>query len=301
MTNIQEAFDHMFRSIIGFSDENLTKTENLPDYTTNLGKLRTIVSELQVTAGKQKIETKGVTAYKLQLRNGLSALGADNARKLTAYAKLTRNKVLLAQVDYSESDFKRFTDESLKDYARNIYDCAESIVTQLTGYDITAATQTAFLAAINLYNDILTSPDLAETIRKQATETIVTLINVGNSYVADMAAAVEIVRIKEPIFYLGFKTAHKINVKGKIKLAVKVQTTDVNDEPVPKIAVTVTLNGGEVVLVKKTSAKGGIYIKSLAAGAYQFAFKKVGYVDQAVAVNVNDGEMTKVMVKMVNA
>ncbi|MCX6239766.1 MAG: carboxypeptidase-like regulatory domain-containing protein [Bacteroidia bacterium] len=300
MTNIQEAFDRMFRNIIGFSDENLTRTENLPNFTLNLGKLITIVSELQVAATNQKIDTKGVTKYKVQLRNQLITLGADNARKLTAYARLTWNPVLLGKVNYSESDFKKFTDDSLKDYARIVYNAAEPIVAQLADYDITVATQTAFLAAINDFRAALVSPDLVATIRKQATETIVNLLETGNDYVADMAAAVEIIRLKEPIFYLGFKTAQKVTVLGKVKLSVKGQTTDINDESIPRVTMTVTLNGG-VALVKKTSAKGGFYIKSLAAGTYQFTFKKAGYSDQSVVVNVNDGEMTKVMVKMGNA
>jgi len=39
----------------------------------------------------------------------------------------------------------------------------------------------------------------------------------------------------------------------------------------------------------------------MAAGTYQFIFKKVGYADQTVVVNVIDGEMSNVVVTMVNA
>jgi len=290
----------MFRNIIGFSDENPTKTENLPNFTTNLSKLKTTVSAIEVAAQQQNADTKGVTLYKLKLRNQLISLSADNARKLATYAKLTRNSELLGKVNYSESDLRKSTDESLMNSARIIYNSAEPIIVGLTDYDIRVATQTTFLAAINDFSEALGSPDLAATLRKQATENIVALLETGNCYVTDMAAAVEIVRIKEPLFYLGFKTAQKVTILGKVKLAVKGQTTDANDIPVPRVMMTITLNG-TVALAKKTSVKGGFYIRSLATGTYQFAFKKAGYADQTVTVNVNNGEMTKVMVKLVAA
>lgn len=300
MTNQQESRDLMFRNICVFSDGNTAITVNLPNYDTNLGNLKVTVRAIQVASEEQKIDTKGVTKFKLQLRELLATLGADNARKLSAFARLTKDTVLLGKVDYSATDFKRFTDDSLKDYARIIYKCAEPIIGQLTGYDISVDTQAAFLGAINDYGEVLVSPDTVMTIRKQATRKLMQLFETGDILVAEMATAVEIVRLKEPIFYLGFKTAHKINVKGKVKLSVKGHTLDVNGEPLPKVTMTVTLNGVDV-LVKKTFIKGGFYIKSLAAGAYQFTFKKIGFVEKTVTVNVNNGELTIVNVKLLTA
>jgi len=299
MRNFQEAKDLMYRNIIQFSDGNIVITGILPDYNTNLGKLKITVDAIQAAAEEQKIDTKGITKYKLQLRMLLILLSADNARKLTSYAKLSKNPVLLSQVNYTETDFKRFSDESLKDYARIIYNSAESNVSLLENYDITVETQATFLGAINDFNEVLVSPNLVETVRKQATKKLVMLFKEGDDYVANMAAAVEIVRLKEPVFYFGFKTAQKVTIKGRVRMSVKVQTTDANDQPLPKVTVNVTLNE-VVVLVKKTSAKGGFNLKSLAAGTYQFTFKKVGFADQTIVVNVNDGELTKLKVKMVN-
>ena len=151
-------------------------------------------------------------------------LGADTARKLTSFAKLTNNPILLGNVNLTETDFKRFSDESLKDYAQIIYNAAEPIVSELTNYDITADTQAVLLSAINIYNEVLASPNLAETIKKQATEKLALLFIECEGYVVNMAVAVEIVRLKEPIFYLGFKTAQKITVRGKVKLSLKGHT-----------------------------------------------------------------------------
>ncbi len=300
MNTIQESHERMFRSVISFSDENQGITGNLPNYNENLGKLNITVRAIKIAAEEQKLDTKGITKYKLQLRNQLITLGADTARKLTSFAKLTNNPILLGNVNLTETDFKRFSDESLKDYAQIIYNAAEPIVSELTNYDITADSQAVLLSAINIYNEVLASPNLAETIKKQATEKLALLFIEGDGYVVNMAVAVEIVRLKEPIFYLGFKTAQKITVRGKVKLSLKGHTVDVDGKPIAGVIYTATLNG-MVVLTKKTFKKGGFNRKSLAAGTYQFTFKKAGLADQIINVVVNNGELTRLKVIMVKA
>lgn len=300
MTANQEAHYRMYRKIISFSDENTAITENLPEYNVNLGRLKIVATAIEVISEEQKTSIKGITKYKLQMKNSLITLGADHARKLTSYAKLTNNPILLSKVNYTKSDFKRFSDESLKDYSQIIYNCAEPIVAQLTNYDITADSLDVLLVAINDYNDVLVSPDLAETIKKQATKKLIQQFREGASCVDNMAAAVEIVRIKEPIFYLGFKTAQKITVRGRVSLSLRGKTVDVNGQPVVGVAFTATLNDA-VVLTRKTSKKGGFNLKSLASGTYSFTFKKAGLADQTLHVVVNDGEMTKLNVIMLNA
>ena len=300
MNTIQESHQHMYRKVFGFSNENKHLTGGLPGYNENLGKLEIVVRAIEVAAEEQKLDSKGITKYKLQARNQLSTLGADTARKLTSFAKLTNNTVLLGKVSLTETDFKRFSDEALRDYAQIIYNAAQPNVSELANYDVTVDTQAQFLSAINIYNEVLASPNIAETIKKQATEKLVRLIIEGDGYVAKMAIAVEIVRLKEPIFYLGFKAAQKITVRGKVKLSLKGQTVTVNGEAVAFVTYTATLNG-VVILIRKTSKKGGFNQKSMVAGTYQFIFKKAGLADQTIDGVVNDGELTRLKVVMINA
>jgi len=300
MRNYQEAHYRMYRTVISYSDENTALTGNLPNYNVNLGKLKATVIAIEVAAEEQKTDIKGITKYKIQLKNQLIMLGADNARKLTSFAKLTNDPILLSKVNFTDSDFKRFSDEAIKNYSQVIYNCAIPLISQLENYDITADSLDAFEGAINDYNEVLVSPDLAETIKKQATIKLVRLFIEADGYVANMAAAVDILKLKESIFYLGFKTAQKITIRGRVKLLVKGQTVDNNGEPLPGVTITATLNG-EVVLVKKSSKKGGFYLKSMAEGIYQFTFKKGGFADQTINVVVNHGETTKLKVAMANA
>jgi hypothetical protein len=293
MANLEEAFERMFRNIIRISEENQSLTENLPNYNFNLGKLKTAADDLQVGTHNQKFNARSVIKYKRQLKNKLIAFIVENALKLTSYAKLTGNQQLLIETKTKTIGFKNLIDDSLSDRARIIYNLAEPIIAELESSDISATTQKIFLTAINDYHEAYASPDLAALLRKRANENIAILLEQGYGYVADMAAAVEIIRFKEPDFYLGFKAAQKVTVKGKIRFSVKGKTIDTNNKPISMVKVTVTLDGEEI-LVKKTSTRGVFYIKLLATGTYLFSFKKSGYFEQTIVVNVNYGEITKV-------
>ena len=77
-----------------------------------------------------------------------------------------------------------------------------------------------------------------------------------------------------------------------------------NGEPIKGVTVTFMPDGeplatmqvsnGEAVLSKTTADKGGFNIKSIPAGTYHVSFKKAGYTEQTMTVNVNDGELTVV-------
>ncbi len=121
-----------------------------------------------------------------------------------------------------------------------------------------------------------------------------------------MDAAVEIVRLAEDNFYIGYKSARKVISKGNSKLAVKGTVADAQGgAPIKGVTVTFVLYGAMAKtanvnpdFVKITAAKGGFNVKSLAAGTYQVTFKKAVYVLQTATVNVNDGELTIVNIAL---
>jgi len=130
-----------------------------------------------------------------------------------------------------------------------------------------------------------------------------------------MDAAVEIIRLTQPNFYNGYRTARKVISTGKSKLAVKGTITDAaTGEPLKGVTVSfcpecveptgqaaanaMSAAKEEVVLTKRTAEKGGFNIKSLPEGVYKVTAKKNGYKEQVVAVAVNDGEMGDLNVEL---
>lgn len=315
MTNEQESRLSMFFTVALYSDANATTTASLPSFNANLATLKGTTTQIQSISELQKFDKTGVTQGKNQLKASLIVLAADNARKITAYAKFTNNQTLLAEVSLTESDFRRCSDTALKDYAQIIYDRIQANLPALAGYSISAATQTTLLTAITTYNAAIATPRVGATVKSQATKQLAALFETGNAALANMDTAVEIIRLSQVNFYNGYKTARKIVETGIGSLAVKGFVTDAQTgEPLKGATILFSPTGGdatqsvaangiskskeEAILTKRTAEKGGFNIKSIPEGVYSVTIKKNGYKDQVVTVAITDGEMSDLNVEL---
>jgi len=310
MTNGQESHLNMQLTISKFCEENESAINLLPAFSSNLLILNTTNNQIQDIAGFQGIGTHGITSNKKQLRLSLNASASDDARKLTSFAKLTDNYTLLGEVNFSESDFKNFSDIEARDKAQIVYLKAQEHLPELPAYAINEESQMILQNNITSFSNVIVAPRIGITNKSQATKQLASLFKISTISLEKMDAAVEIVKLTEPIFYDGYKSARKVIRKGTGKLAVKGLVTETsNGQPIKGVTVTFLLDGatdklnaatseGQAKLSKITAAKGGFNIKSLAAGIYRASFKKMGYAEQVVTVNVNDGEITVVEVKL---
>lgn len=308
MTNGQESRLGMYLAERDFCKPYAAITANLPNFTTNLVTLENTILEIQSVAEQQKIDKKGGTVSKTQLAASLITLAADNARKLSTFAKFGNNQILLGEVHISESSFKNFSDTDLKDYAQIIYDRAQGNIADLTSYEITENTQTAFLAAINAYNTVLAAPRVNTTITSQATKQLVVLFETADAALVNMDAAIEIIRLSQPNFYNGYRTARKVINTGIGYLAAKGTVSDAaNGELLAGVTLKIIPNNGTTLLksvsgngelVKKTASKGGFNIKSLLEGTYTVTVTKPGYKDQVVTLAVTNGVLTVLDIKL---
>ena len=311
MTNEQESRFSMYLATTGFCDANATITANLPNFAANLTSVKTTCIQIQAISEQQRFDKTGITENKNQLKTNLITMASDNARKLMAYAKFTNNQTLLAEINITESDFKRAADTAVKDYAQIIYDRAQPIVATLSIYGITTASQTALLNAITNYNAILGAPRIGITVKSQATKQLVALLKLVDTALLNMDAAVEIIRLSQVNYYNGYKTARKIVSTGIGTLAVKGLVTDAESgEPVKGVTVSfvqenemmlsksATMGKIKPVVTKKTADKGGFNVKSMPAGTYQVKIKKEGYQEQLATVYVNDGELSELKLEI---
>jgi len=309
MTNQQESRLSMYLSFRDYQAGFTAITTPLPNYTTNSTTFVNTIPQIQAVAEQQKISKKGVTDNKNILKENLIVTTADYARKLGVYAKFTNNATLAQEVKFTEGKLRQVADTAVKDYAQIVYDRAQPIVATLATYGITAATQTALLAAITAYNASIGKPSVSRTESSQTTKQLETLFKTAETALANMDAAVEIVRISQPVFYTGYKNARKVVETGIGSLAVKGLVTDATTgEPVKGATLSFALDGNNGMakaaksatesVVKKTAEKGGFNIKSLPSGVYTVTIKKVGYADQVATVAVADGELTDLNIQL---
>lgn len=307
MNKKQENRFSMYLATVDFCELNTDITAPLPNFSTNLTNLKTICDRIQVIVETQAADTSGTTADKNVIRENLVVVAADAARKLMAFAKLSKNQKLLKEISFTETDLRRLPDTVLPETAKLIYDRAQANLPSLATYLITAETQTSLLQAITDYRQALASPRVEKISQEQATKQLAELFVAGDEALANMDAVVEIVRLSQPNFYTGYKLARKIIETGNTKLAVKGFITEaLTGAPIPGVTISFWPDGdamktyaaGDASLVKKTAEKGGFQVNSLPTGTYRVALQKVGYTEQTLTIFVNKGELTTVDVQL---
>lgn len=304
MTNDQENHLNTQLTVSGFCDNNSCSLNNFPAYTNSLTNLAEINSLINSVSGQQMLGLSGITNNKNQFRNNLIVLGADTSRKLTAYAILNNNLTLAGEVKYTETDLRRSSDLQLRDYVQIVYNKAQDIIEELTDYGITPATQEDLAINISSFNNVISAPRLGITTKSQATKQLAELFKQADITLEKLDAVVEIIRLTDPVFYNGYRSARKIVYKGNTKLSAKGTVTDAQSgEPVKGVVISFVLdgqtNGSATELVKKSAAKGGFMVKSLPVGTYHVSFKKSGYVEQQVTAYINEGDLTVLDVALV--
>jgi hypothetical protein len=307
MNKKQENRFSMYLVSVDFCEKNTEITKPLPSFSTNLTNLKTTCDQIHVIVEEQAADTSGTTAGKNDLRENLIVLGADTSRKLVAFAKLSKNQILLKEINYTESDLRHLPDTVLADTVKLIYDRAQTHLDSLASYMVTEKTQAALLQAITDYKAVLASPRVEKVSQVQATKQLAELFVAGDTALENMDAVVEIVRLTQANFYVGYKAARKIVEAGNRKMSVRGLVTDEQTgEPVKGVVIsfwpdgdaTKTYAADEATLVKKTAEKGGFYVSSMPAGTYRVTLQKVGYAEQILTAYVNDGELTTVDVKL---
>ena len=309
MNNQQESRLSMYIGFKEFQTPYSAITNLLPNYTTNSTIFTNTIPQIQAISVQQRIDKSGLTDNKNQLKEVLIVNVADYSRKLGVYAKFTNNMVLAKEIKFTEGKLRMSSDTAIRDISQIVYNKAQAVLASLPSYGITAATQTTLTNAIAAYNTSIGKPIAGRTERKQVTKQIANLFNTAETALANMDAAVEIIRLSQPAFYEGYKNARKVILTGSGSLTLKGLVVDaISGEPVKGATLSFLLEGNQSIarlannavetVIKKTALKGRFNIKSLASGIYKVTVKKVGYLDHEATVAVADGELTEVNIKL---
>ena len=307
MNKKQENRFNMYLATVDFCKKNTDITTPLPNFIINYTKLKAICDGIYLISVKLATNISGTTTGKNNFKETLIVLAADTARKLMAFAQLSKDQKLLQEISFTESDLRHLSDTILYDTTRLISDRAQTNLDLLTDYLVNAETQTDLQQAIANYKQAIGAPRVEKVKQMMATKQLSELFVSGDEALEDMDAVVEIVRLTRANFYIGYKLARKVIETGKRKMSVKGLVTDVQTgEPVkgavisfwPDGDATKTYAAGKASLVKKTADKGGFYVSIMPAGTYRVTLQKIGYTEQTLTVYVNDGELTLVDVKL---
>jgi hypothetical protein len=311
MTGYQESYEKMTLSSDTFLLANATITATLPLFSTYFTVIQSTVAQIQAVQVQQETDKSGNTVVKNQYRVALIAQTIDVGRRVVAYAINVNNSVLLAQVNYTESDLKKSSDVNLVSIAQVIHDSANANVAALATYGITAAILTTMQTSITNFSGAIPKGRVGTTDGEQSTQQLATLFNTLKTNWAKIDKLVEMVKTAQPNFYQEYHNVRKVISTGNGSFALQASATELNSsEPISKATFTFAPSNGllkSVVanskdnIVKKTAAKGKFNIKSMPEGTYTVTITKPGYKDQVVTVNVVSGELAKLDVVLEKA
>lgn len=308
MTNYQESYEKMSAAKVSYLAANATITATLPNYAGYYTTVQTTIAQILAAKVQQEADKSGDTKTKKLLRTSLIAQTIDVGRRVVAYATNANNNALLALVNYTESDLKRSSDSKLVSICQVIRDNANANVAALATYGVTAAIITTLQTTITSFNATIPKIRLDTTDSGEATQLLVTLFKTLATTWDKIDTLVEIVRISQPNFYNEYTKISKVIETGAGSLALKIQATNaVTNEPEPNVTITFTPTNGQMKsassngkkpIVKKTAKGGGAHEKNMPDGTYDYIAKKTGCKDVNGTINIVNGEMTILEIKI---
>jgi hypothetical protein len=138
--------------------QNNTITNSLPNYLPFFTGVQNGILEIQRLAEQQKLDKTGIAVVKKELKADLIIKAMDIANKITAFAKISNNQILLKEVSYKESELKKCADTLLKEKCHVIYDKGMQYATELQTYNVTPTLLTEQQNLINDYNIAYKAP-----------------------------------------------------------------------------------------------------------------------------------------------
>ncbi len=128
---------------------------------------------------QQQGNTKGYTAQKNKQKAALIKLAKGLALKLTGYAKVNNNAILLQAVDYSISQLDRSREFDLVNICQTIHNKGVEFKTAAADYDITDGELADMQTALDLFKPMSTKRDNVGDTRTLATGSIEKMLKEG--------------------------------------------------------------------------------------------------------------------------
>jgi hypothetical protein len=282
------------------TDDYLAKygaiTALLPNYSALYARFKANLVQIEVLLELQSTDKTGIAKHKKQLHDYLAETGYSVAHKVAIYAQMNDKVILASEVNFTKTDFARFTETELRDKAQLVYNRGTENLPQMAQYNLTAEELAALKNWIDLYNAAIPSTRIGQMEGKQITAQLADLMADNERILGKIDLLVDLVEKTEPAFYNGYKEVRRVITKSG-SLSLTAYITDASTgEGLRGVKVLLTRQGNgsptsNDTLEKTTAEKGGFNVKNLAEGIYTAKATKVGYKEQTVSLNVAGGEM----------
>ena len=281
---------------------NIAIIKSIPNLESIANAIKSLINSMQLLSEQQITNRHGVSDSKKLIKAGLVADCADIARKLSAYAAINSNDVLLNKSKTSDYKLSRLSDEKLTSFCMLILDLGKQNLTAATSYGLNQASLIKLDTGIKSFVNAIPDPRLAIVDKKQATEQLVILFNQADERLVKSDLLVGIVKLSQPIFFSNYKFVRSIIDRVGRGLQLKISVIDKSSGESIRGALCQlihdTATNKASLISKKTATKGSTNIKSLDEGKYNLTISKSGYKTEIQVVYVTMNEFTRVIIKL---
>lgn len=308
MNYLQEAIEKASGSSWIFMQNNPTITALMPGITPLLASIQSTNASITTTKVQQEVAQSADTQLKKQLRSTIILQGKDIARRGVAMASNTNNTALVSLLNYSDTDFSRSTDSKLVSISQVIRDAANTNATALAAYGVTPAMIATLQTTINSFSAAILKVRIDSTGSSETTQQLATNFKTLKATWKKIDTLVEMLRISHPAFYSEYQKVRKVIARGHASVALKFKTINAHTGmPEPNVTLTITpVNGtqksitgnSKPIFIKKTTLKGGGFLRNLPDGTYNITATKSGFQESTITISVVNGQSTLVTIQL---
>ena len=298
MNNRQTAIYAMVRRLVAFIKANLAAFASFPLINSLLTSLENALTQIDALKEIQGTTITGIKIKKDTLRANAIQKALEMISALLLYAKISGNEILADEIDYTETDLSRGSDNKLEIDLSVVIKNTQLYLAQLADYGVTPEKAAAFKEAFDAFKATIGSPKDGAIARKQATEQRDVVYEDLMKTVGKIDLVVETLRFSNPPLYASYTDNRRIDTHSG-SLTVKVKVIDqLTGTGVENVKVSFMLDG-VVKFEKTTAAGGGLSIKSLGEGNYTVTFSKIGYATQTLNVSITGDALNTIDVTLV--
>lgn len=297
MTSKQSSIYSMLRRIVTFLKNKGRALPALVVLTQLLTELENNLMEIDTLKEQQATDIKGLSKQKDALRKTATQKAIEISKAILAMARITDNILLANEVAYTETDFRKASDNEVDTHLSVIYSAALRNQTELQQYNVTPEKLTELKTAIDAYKAAIGTPKSGTIERKQITDRLATLFADEMVIIDKIDLLIETLKFSSPTVYTEYQDNRKINYFGSSLMVNSAITDAETGLGLPGVVLTFILDG-VTVLEKTTGDNGGTNIKSINPGVYSVNLSKAAYANQTITVSIPGDNLITVTAAM---
>ncbi len=296
MNNYQNAQVNMLDAVKLFFTENMTITNTFPPLTTQITQFTDIHTNLKQAIQLQIIPTTGITADKKEEAEKLIEMILPKARLAHAWAVTTKNNDLAQIFDTTEYNLERLTENDLTSTAQNIHDTLNNNLSALTPYGFTPTTLTTIQSQIDLFQNLIGTPEVASSNRETATKAIAQYIK----------NATDILKITDDLIFGNFTDTEPafVNIYNNVRQIINTGTRHTG------IRATITTSGSDSPIQNATlllhelnrtatsNITGTAEILKFTAGTYHFTTSHPTHQPLTQILKITRGKILEINIQL---